>query len=67
MSSSSAQVNTSSLGSTLLLIAFIVLKLTGVIDWPWVWVLAPLWVPIAVALVVILFLLALTARKAARR
>lgn len=28
---------------TLLTIAFIVLKLTGVIDWDWVWVLAPFW------------------------
>lgn len=31
----------------LLLIAFIVLKLTHVIEWSWVWVLAPLWVPLA--------------------
>jgi hypothetical protein len=28
---------------TLLTVAFIVLKLTGVIDWDWVWVLAPFW------------------------
>lgn len=27
----------------LLTIVFIVLKLTDTIDWPWVWVLAPLW------------------------
>ena len=27
----------------LLTVAFIVLKLTHVIDWSWVWVLAPLW------------------------
>lgn len=27
----------------LLTIVFIVLKLTGVIDWAWIWVLAPLW------------------------
>ena len=33
----------------LLLVAFIVLKLCGVIAWPWVWVLAPLWIPIALA------------------
>lgn len=32
----------------LLTIAFIVLKLCGVIDWAWIWVFAPLWVPIAV-------------------
>lgn len=38
----------------LLLVAFIVLKLCGVIAWPWVWVLAPLWIPIAVVAVVFL-------------
>lgn len=34
----------------LLAIAFIVLKLCGVISWSWWWVLAPLWIPVAVAL-----------------
>lgn len=29
----------------LLTICFIVLKHTHVIDWPWVWVLAPTWIP----------------------
>ena len=29
----------------LLLVAFIVLKLTGVITWSWWWVLSPLWLP----------------------
>ena len=24
-------------------VAFVVLKLTGYIDWPWIWVLAPFW------------------------
>ena len=28
----------------LLTIAFIVLKLTGIINWKWVWVLSPLWI-----------------------
>lgn len=28
----------------LLTIAFIVLKLCGVISWPWIWVLSPLWI-----------------------
>lgn len=27
-----------------LLIVFIVLKLTGVINWSWIWVLSPLWI-----------------------
>ena len=31
----------------LLSIAFIVLKLTGVISWSWWWVLLPLWGPLA--------------------
>jgi hypothetical protein len=38
----------------LLTVAFIVLKLTEVIDWSWWWVLSPLW--IGLALVVFLFL-----------
>lgn len=37
----------------LLTIAFIVLKLCGVIDWAWVWVLAPLWISTALAVVLI--------------
>lgn len=39
--------NTSSSGigfCGLLTIVFITLKLTGVIDWSWIWVLFPLWV-----------------------
>jgi len=35
---------------SLLAILFIALKLTGHIDWSWVWVLAPLWMPLAVGL-----------------
>lgn len=37
----------------ILFFVFLILKLCGVIDWPWVWVLAPLWIPLA--LVVLLF------------
>ena len=37
----------------LLGVAFVVLKLCGVIDWSWWWVLAPFWVPVAVALLVV--------------
>ena len=32
------------LSSGLLAVAFIILKLTGVIPWPWVWVVSPLWI-----------------------
>ena len=38
----------------LLTIAFIVLKLLGKITWSWWWVLSPLWISTAIALVIIL-------------
>lgn len=37
---------------SLLGIVFIVLKLTGVITWSWVWVLAPFWIPLVLTLVI---------------
>lgn len=41
----------------LLTIVFITLKLIGIINWSWVWVLAPLWISVAlVALIVIIVL-----------
>ena len=44
-----------SIGFTgLLTLIFIVLKLCGVIAWSWWWVLSPLWIPVAIALVVVL-------------
>lgn len=36
----------------LLTIAFIVLKLCGVINWSWIWILAPLWITWSVALLI---------------
>lgn len=68
--SDSKQVNVSvgpgALG--LLGVVFVVLKLTGVISWSWVWVTAPFWSGIALWLVVfvvafILLLLAEAFRK----
>jgi len=42
----------------LLLVIFIVLKLTGVIIWPWVIVLIPLWITLGcVAIILIIWLL----------
>jgi len=38
-------------------IAFIVLKLCGVIKWSWVWVLCPLWLSFLFLLVVLLLFL----------
>lgn len=40
----------------LLTIAFIVLKLLGVITWSWWWVLSPAWISFALALLLIIVL-----------
>jgi len=37
----------------LLTVLFIGLKLTGYIDWSWLWVLSPLWISIVVLILVI--------------
>ncbi len=36
-----------------LFIVFLVLKLTGTIDWSWWWVTSPLWIPFAAAAVIL--------------
>ena len=53
------RVSSSGIGFVgLLQITFIVLKLCGVIDWSWIWVLAPLWISVAfVVLMLIIFYL----------
>lgn len=38
----------------LLTITFIVLKLCKVITWSWVWVLSPLWISLAISVVIAL-------------
>ena len=40
-----------------LTIVFIVLKLMNIISWPWVWVLAPLWISILVSLIIVIGML----------
>ena len=37
-----------------LLVAFIILKLCGVINWSWWWVLSPIWINLIIAIFVIL-------------
>lgn len=39
--------------SSLLGLVFLVLKLLGVIAWPWVWVLSPFWIPLAIGIIAI--------------
>lgn len=43
--------------STLLGITFIVLKLCHVIEWSWLWVLAPFWIGFAIWLVLFIVVL----------
>ena len=40
--------------TNLLLLAFIILKLCGVITWSWWWVMSPLWIPVALFLIIML-------------
>lgn len=51
-----AVINSELLG-TLLTVAFVVLKLCGVIDWSWWWVLAPVWIPFAIVIVALILIL----------
>lgn len=57
-----ANSNSSSSGigfTGLLTIAFIVLKLTGFINWTWVWVLSPIWISAIILIlggIILLFL-----------
>lgn len=42
--------------TSLLQVAFIVLKLCGVIEWPWGWVLAPTWISLIIAAFMIIII-----------
>ena len=54
MRNSSSSSNAGITFSGLLTVAFIVLKLCHVIDWPWVWVLSPVWISCAMVLVILI-------------
>lgn len=43
--------------NSLLALLFIGLKLCGVISWSWLWVLSPIWIPIALAVVICVIIL----------
>ena len=40
--------------ASVLTIVFVVLKLVGVIDWKWIWVLCPLWINLILTAIVII-------------
>lgn len=41
----------------LLAIVFIVLKLLGVIQWSWVWVLSPIWIPLIIIIIPLIIII----------
>lgn len=41
---------------SVLLIVFLILKLTDNIDWSWWWVLSPAWIPIVLGIIILLLL-----------
>lgn len=55
MSSNSSSNASGGIGfAGLLTIVFIVLKLLDKIDWDWVWVLSPLWISVALGVLVLI-------------
>jgi len=50
-------VNNSISTTSLLGVAFVILKLTNYIDWSWLWVLSPFWIPVSILLAIGLVLL----------
>jgi hypothetical protein len=52
--SSNTKTSSNGIGfGTILFCIFLVLKLTHVIDWSWLWVTAPLWIPLAIVGIVL--------------
>lgn len=49
-----------------LTIVFVVLKLVGVINWSWLWVLCPLWIEILLTIIV-LVIIAIIDNKARKK
>jgi len=41
----------------LLAIVFIVLKLLGIIQWSWVWVLSPIWIPLIIVIILLIIII----------
>ena len=46
-----------------LTVLFVGLKLGKVIDWPWIWVLSPLWISASLAVLIIIVVLIVVAKK----
>lgn len=65
--SSNRNSSSSGIGTCgVLTIVFIVLKLVGVINWSWLWVLYPLWIDILLT-VIVLVIVAIIDNKARKK
>ena len=49
--------------NSILFIVFLILKLCGVINWSWIWVFSPIWIPIIAFLVGFVIYFIITERK----
>ena len=47
----------------LLQLVFIVLKLVGVIEWSWLWVLTPIWLPTLIVIIMVVIVIIKSWRK----
>jgi len=47
----------------LLGVAFTILKLCGVINWSWIWVLAPFWMPFVISLLIVTIIMIIIQKK----
>ena len=41
----------------LLVVVFIILRLCNVINWSWWWILAPIWIPVAIFIICIIVMI----------
>ena len=46
-----------------LALLFIGLKLCGVIDWPWLWVLSPIWIQLIVLVIAVVIIEVIAGKK----
>lgn len=61
------EVHTGGVFLPLLAVLFIALKLTGYVTWSWLWVLSPLWIPMALVTAIVLGCLAVVAIAGVRK
>jgi uncharacterized membrane protein len=59
--------SSSSIFPSLLLLTFVILKLTHVIDWSWWWVLSPLWISVSIGLIIVIIFFILKKKELDKR